>query len=143
MDLWTPAEMAIHNAIQEVEKMPADVRLTNAVILLSQVQRIIADFIDKVPQLPKEEPIGVEEAGEIMRLNARIAAYQSYVITLEKEVHNLESLVSQSTQPVKQPTEREIREAANAHAKGKFDYPQCRESFKAAIKWLQSYQTSK
>lgn len=51
MDLWTPAEKAIHDAMQEVEKMEADVRLTNAVLKLSEAQRLVADFIDGVNPL--------------------------------------------------------------------------------------------
>lgn len=47
MDLWKPSELAIFNALQEVEKMGADVRLTDAVILLSKAQDLVADYIDK------------------------------------------------------------------------------------------------
>lgn len=46
-DLFTPAETAIRNASLEVEKMPADVRLTNAVILLQQARDLVADFVDE------------------------------------------------------------------------------------------------
>lgn len=49
MDLWEPAEKAIGTAVQEVEKMAADVRLTNAVILLLKARDLVADFIDNVP----------------------------------------------------------------------------------------------
>ena len=45
MDLWKPSELAIYNAIQEIEKMDADVRLTNAQILLQQAKDLVADFI--------------------------------------------------------------------------------------------------
>ena len=48
MDLWHPAELAIQNAVNEVEKMAADVRLTNAVILLGKARESVADFIDDV-----------------------------------------------------------------------------------------------
>lgn len=46
MDLWTPAEKAIHNALQEVEKIGADVKLTNAGAKLLEAQRLVADFVD-------------------------------------------------------------------------------------------------
>lgn len=46
LDLNEPAELAIRNAVSEVEKMPADVRLTNAVVLLDQARWAVADFID-------------------------------------------------------------------------------------------------
>lgn len=48
MDLWNPAEKAIYDAMQAVEKMPADLRLTQAVILLSKAQECVADFLDGV-----------------------------------------------------------------------------------------------
>lgn len=48
LDLNTPAEKAIYDAMQEVEKVGADVRLTEAVILLSKARELIADFVDKV-----------------------------------------------------------------------------------------------
>jgi hypothetical protein len=47
MDLWTPAELAIYNAMREVEKMPASVTLTNAVIKLSEAQNLVADYLDE------------------------------------------------------------------------------------------------
>jgi hypothetical protein len=50
LDLNTPAELAIHNAIQEVEKAGADERLTEAVILLAKAKDCIADFIDGIKQ---------------------------------------------------------------------------------------------
>ena len=41
-----PAELAIFNAIQEVEKLPGDVRLTDAVILLGKAKDLVADFVE-------------------------------------------------------------------------------------------------
>ena len=46
---WTPAEQAIHDATQAVEDMPADERLTRAVILLGEARDLVADFVDGVP----------------------------------------------------------------------------------------------
>jgi hypothetical protein len=46
MSKWTPAERAINDAIQAVEAMPADERLTNAVMLLGAAQEKVADFVD-------------------------------------------------------------------------------------------------
>jgi len=45
LDLYMPAEMAMHNAIQEIETMGADVRLTNAQILIQQAKDLVAEFI--------------------------------------------------------------------------------------------------
>lgn len=47
-DLMTPAEVAIHNATQEVEKLPADPMLTEAVMLLKRALDKVADFVDAV-----------------------------------------------------------------------------------------------
>ena len=50
LDLLTPAELAIYNAIQEVEKIGADVRLTRAVIALSDAKKLVADYIDNISE---------------------------------------------------------------------------------------------
>ena len=50
VDRWCEAELAISRAVDEVEKMPADVRLTDAVILLSAARGKVADFVDQVPR---------------------------------------------------------------------------------------------
>ncbi len=47
VDLRTPAESAIGNAILEVEKVGADTRLTEAVILLEQAKNKLADYMDE------------------------------------------------------------------------------------------------
>ena len=46
LDKLTPAEKAIWDAMQEVEKLPADVRLTDAVIKLGEARALVADFVD-------------------------------------------------------------------------------------------------
>jgi pyridoxal biosynthesis lyase PdxS len=52
MDRWVPAEHAIHAAIEAVERMPADVRLTDAVVLLGQAKDRVADYVDAVHIIP-------------------------------------------------------------------------------------------
>lgn len=47
LDLMKPAEKAIQNAVWEVEKIGADVTLTEAVILLQKAKNLVSDFIDK------------------------------------------------------------------------------------------------
>ena len=42
-----PAELAILNAMGEIEKLDADVRLTNAVVMLSEAKKLVSDFIDE------------------------------------------------------------------------------------------------
>lgn len=50
MQQWTPAERAIYDALQAVEAMPADERLTDAVVLLGAARDSVADFVDGVQQ---------------------------------------------------------------------------------------------
>lgn len=50
------AELAIVEAISQVEKMPADVLLTEAVILLGQAKDKVSDFIDK-NTMPGQEDV--------------------------------------------------------------------------------------
>lgn len=51
--LWlnTPAELAIFNAIQEVEKVGADVKLTDIVIMLEQAKNLLSDYIDNTKKI--------------------------------------------------------------------------------------------
>jgi len=46
LDLLTPAEMVIHQAIQAVEGSGAHPLLTDAVILLMQAKEKVADYVD-------------------------------------------------------------------------------------------------
>ena len=48
LDKFCIAERAIYDATQAVEAMPADVRLTEAVILLAKAREKVADFIDGI-----------------------------------------------------------------------------------------------
>lgn len=57
LDLNTPAELAIRAAVDAVEALPADVRLTDAVVLLGQARERVADFVDRLaPAAPL--PVG-------------------------------------------------------------------------------------
>lgn len=47
LDLQTPAEKAIRDAIDEVELIGADPLLTDAVVLLGQALNKVADYTDK------------------------------------------------------------------------------------------------
>ena len=46
LDLNIPAEKAIHNAMQEVEKVGANVKLTEAITLLAKAKDLVADYVD-------------------------------------------------------------------------------------------------
>lgn len=45
--LLTPTEKSVYDAMQEVEQLGADVRLTDAVVLLSQAREKLADYFDE------------------------------------------------------------------------------------------------
>lgn len=47
LDLNIPAEAAIQNAIWEVEKVGADVKLTEVVILLGKAKDLLSDYVDE------------------------------------------------------------------------------------------------
>lgn len=46
LDLNTPAELAIHNAMQEVEKVGSDVKLTEAITHLSKAKDLVGEYVD-------------------------------------------------------------------------------------------------
>ena len=55
VDLMVPAEKAILDAMYAVEAMAADVRLTDAVILLGQAKDKVSDFVDSAaPAVPAQ-----------------------------------------------------------------------------------------
>lgn len=47
LQLNEPVELSIRNAMSEVEKMGADILLTDAIFLLGQAFNKVADYIDK------------------------------------------------------------------------------------------------
>ena len=52
LDLNTPAELAIRNAMTEVEKIGAAVQLTNAIIKLQEAFDLVADYEDNKDESP-------------------------------------------------------------------------------------------
>ena len=46
LDQMTPAELAIVHAVNMVEALPADVRLTRAVVALQEARNHVADYVD-------------------------------------------------------------------------------------------------
>jgi hypothetical protein len=48
MQQWCEAERRIYEAMQAVERMAADVRFTDAVVLLGAARDRVADFVDGV-----------------------------------------------------------------------------------------------
>lgn len=55
VDQLTPAEKAIYDAVQAVESLQPDVRLTEAVILLQSAREAVADFVDGVEWEDEDE----------------------------------------------------------------------------------------
>ena len=49
LDLMLPAEVAIYNAIQEVQKIEVDIRLTEAIIKLHEAIELVANYVNDVP----------------------------------------------------------------------------------------------
>lgn len=64
VDLWCDAEKAIQAAVDAVEAMPADVRLTDAVNQLWEARQSVADYVDGVP---RRVPAVVKERDTLAR----------------------------------------------------------------------------
>jgi hypothetical protein len=64
LDKMVPAERAIYDAMQAVEAMPADVRLTDAVMLLGQAKDKVSDYVDAQPGVTAVPPTGWSETRE-------------------------------------------------------------------------------
>jgi hypothetical protein len=47
LDLMRPIELKIYKVMEEVKRMPADMRLTEAAILLDKARNLVSDFIDE------------------------------------------------------------------------------------------------
>jgi methionine synthase I (cobalamin-dependent) len=60
VDMYTPAELAIREAILAVETAGADPLLTDAVVLLDQAKAKVADFVDGVKRHDHESAWVVE-----------------------------------------------------------------------------------
>lgn len=45
--LNTPSELSIMKAMEEVEKLPSDERVTKVVMLLSEAKDILSEYIDE------------------------------------------------------------------------------------------------
>lgn len=56
LDLNTPAEKAIYDAMQEVEKVGADERLTEVVIMLGEARDKLSDYVDDELKKANDKP---------------------------------------------------------------------------------------
>lgn len=46
VEKMVPAELAIRNAMLEIEKLPPDTRLTEAIVMLDKAKNLVSDFVD-------------------------------------------------------------------------------------------------
>lgn len=53
---WIPAEQAIHEVINQIEALGAHIRLTDAVVLLTQAKDAIADWAEETGNVAPAEP---------------------------------------------------------------------------------------
>ena len=154
LDLSEPAELAIRNAVDEVEKIGADVRLTNAINLLNEARELVADYIDKVPLKSqpspsndggvKEEEIPTDVTRKMMFEYRREIKQLKYDIESYKQ--RLEAQPSPSNPSIKRPTEEEIKKALSnwiLESVHPSDGPASAIAWWAAINWLLSIQPDK
>lgn len=64
--LMISVELALHNVTQEIEKLPADLRLTRAVQLLTEARKMVADYVDGVEHPQPAEEFGPEHTKHIV-----------------------------------------------------------------------------
>lgn len=105
IDQNVPAELAIRAAMDAVEAMPADVRLTEAVISLGEALEHVADFVDgkqATPENRTDRCIGAwhddcrpnrhQAADEIRKSQARIDQLADTVKALRERASLLATL---------------------------------------------------
>lgn len=85
VDLNKPAELAIRNAVEAVESMGADARLTEAVMLLDKARNCVADFIDGVPSDPPHDH-GLTVIDEISLERVRQIAEEGWTTAHDDEL---------------------------------------------------------
>lgn len=82
IDKFVPAELAIYKAMEEVEKMDADVRLTNAINKLSKAKDFVSNFVDQIPMPGLIERL-IDEKNE---LDAKAAKLEVFMMKDEFKV---------------------------------------------------------
>jgi hypothetical protein len=96
LDLLTPAEKAIWDAMQAVEAGAADMRLTRAVVLLGEAREWVADFVDGVPrEWPQDRE--AEAMGALGRAHAQLDAKEARIATLEAALRKEQERVHRET----------------------------------------------
>lgn len=77
LDKCTTAELAIYKAVEEVENIGADQRLTGAVMKLNDARILVANFVDEIP-LPGFLERLIDEKNE---LDVKSAKLESFLLT--------------------------------------------------------------
>jgi hypothetical protein len=103
LDLNTPAEIAIYNAMQEVEKVGAAPVLTEITTLLEKAKNILADYIEGLPEskLP-ESNTGIKEA-MLWAYNLRSGASAAQADLINNNLETLFDQYLKSDQPIVAP----------------------------------------
>jgi hypothetical protein len=71
---WTAAERAIAAAVEEVERAGADVRLTDAVVLLGEARQSVADYVDGVAG-PRRGVLYFEDRGQDAKASGLVCPF--------------------------------------------------------------------
>ncbi|MEN6624537.1 MAG: hypothetical protein ABFD50_23695 [Smithella sp.] len=79
LDRCTPAELAIYKAMEEVEKVGADVRLTTAIVKLQEAKDSVADFVDGIE--PRKSGFLERLIDEKNEVDARSAKLEMFLRT--------------------------------------------------------------
>jgi len=94
LDLYVPAEKAIYDAMQEVEKMQGDIRLTHAVIHLDIAKNHVADFVDNVPFKEKLKNSEEELYNKINDLQDKLIDSLKQIIALKTQLIEIRKIVN-------------------------------------------------
>lgn len=104
MDQWCEAELKIQEAVDSVEAMGADVKLTKAVILLGQARESVADYLDgtEQPWVNQVEAV-LGQAREVKDHYVKAGAMGLMMHKLDEMIGTLESLASQEWERLGRP----------------------------------------
>jgi hypothetical protein len=74
LDLLTPAELSIVKVVEEIEKLGADINLTNAVNHLHMAKNCVSDFVDGIPPKGFYERL-LDEKNEVDSRSAKLEMF--------------------------------------------------------------------
>lgn len=85
-DLNSNAELSIFSAIAEVEKLPANEKLTEAVILLLKAKDLVSEFIDEKLNNEKSKEYFFEYEWEYQRLKETSLTHEEKVKRIGEKI---------------------------------------------------------